>query len=177
MPVVNGGSPAILAARQSERLTCQGCWRASSDLCRPSSRLSRNSPRATRPPIGSRAKSHSFRSAAAVPANTRYDVTVLPPERFLDEPMPEQRKRDLLGKRYEASMRAGARNSPTVEGRFWLCESDKWELLEAWADGMHTLRELITAMYRHGWKTGPKSQFLNNFAQPPTKAADGAETR
>ena len=137
---------------------------------------------------------------------TRYDITVLPPERFLDEPMPEQRKRDLLGKRYEASVRAGARNSPTVEGRFgqvccgwptpptprelydairatepdkrqqavfttWLCESDKWELLEAWADGMHTLRELIAAMYRHGWKTGPKSQFLNNFAQPPTEAA------
>lgn len=143
---------------------------------------------------------------------TRHDITVLPPNRFLDEAMPERRKRDLLGASYDASVRAGARNSPTVKGRFgqvccgwpapptpnelydairstepngrqraifttWLCESEKGELLRAWADGMHTPRELVTAMYRHGWETSPKSQFLNNFAQPPTEAADGNETR
>jgi hypothetical protein len=142
----------------------------------------------------------------------RHDITVLPPARFVDEAMPERRKRELLGASYEASVRAGGRNSPTVRGRFgqvccgwpkpptpgelydairatepdrrqravfttWLCESEKWELLKAWADGMHTLRELVTAMYRHGWETSPKSQFLNNFAQPPTEAADATKTR
>ena len=182
--------------------------------------------------------------AKADPWNAAYDdefarsgithqlMGVLAPERFADEAMPDDRKRELLGQRYAASVQAGARNAPTVEGRFgqvccgwptpptaselydairaspafavmsagavrrprglgvaepdtrqrvvfttWLCESDKWELLEAWADGMHTLRELVRAMHRHGWKNSPKSQFLNNFAQPPTEAADGAQTR
>ena len=150
--------------------------------------------------------------AKADPWNAAYDdefarsgithqlMGVLAPERFADEAMPDDRKRELLGQRYAASVQAGARNAPTVEGRFgqvccgwptpptaselydairasepdtrqrvvfttWLCESDKWELLEAWADGMHTLRELVRAMHRHGWKNSPKSQFLNNFAQ------------
>ena len=136
----------------------------------------------------------------------RHDLTVLPPDRFLDEPMSEQDKREVLGPWYEASVQAGPRNSGTVTGRFgqvccgwpkpptaaelydavrarnpterqqavfttWLDESEKFELLEAYADGLHTLRELVTAMYRHGGQTGPKSQFLNNFAQPPREAS------
>ena len=36
---------------------------------------------------------------------TRHDITVLPPDRFHDEAMPEQRRGDLLGKRYESSVR------------------------------------------------------------------------
>ena len=141
----------------------------------------------------------------------RHDITVLPPDRFTDESMTENDKRELLGEWYAKSVEAGPRNSITVRGRFaqvccgwripptpaelydairagapdprqravfttWLCESDPWELLEAWADGMHTLRELVTAMYRHKWATGPKSQFLNNFAQPPRIAQHGSET-
>ncbi len=132
----------------------------------------------------------------------RADITVLPPERFTDEPMPEERKKRLRGPWYEKAREAGPRNSPIVAGRFaqvccgwlrpptaeelyeavraidptprqravfttWLCESPPHELLEAWADGVYTMRELVAAMYAHGWETGPRSQYLNNFAQPP----------
>ena len=132
----------------------------------------------------------------------RTDITVLPPGRFSDEPMPEARRRRLRGSWYERARDAGPRNSPIVEGRFaqvccgwrepptagelyeavhaeaptarqravfttWLYESPEYELLEGWADGVYTIRELVRAMYRHGWETGPRSQYLNNFAQPP----------
>ena len=145
----------------------------------------------------------------------RNDITVLPAERFTDEPMAEDRKRELLGESYAKSVQTGARNSITVEGRFaqiccgwptppkpaelydairasepdqrqravlttWLCECDQWELLRAWADGMHTLRELVTAMYRHGWEKGPKSQFLKLRATAEAEARwnrDGSNCR
>ena len=132
----------------------------------------------------------------------RSDITVLPPERFTDEPMPEHRKKNLRGEWYEKAKKAGPRNSPIVEGRFaqvccgwpdpptakelyeavraenptarqravfttWLCESPAYELIEGWADGVYTIRQLVRAMYAHGWETGPRSQYLNNFAQPP----------
>ena len=48
----------------------------------------------------------------------RSDITVLPPERFTDEPMPEHRKKNLRGEWYEKAKKAGPRNSPIVEGRF-----------------------------------------------------------
>ena len=41
----------------------------------------------------------------------RHDLTVLPPDRFLDEPMSEQDKRELLGPWYEASVQAGPSGS------------------------------------------------------------------
>lgn len=132
----------------------------------------------------------------------RADITVLPPERFTDEAMPEERKKRLRGSWYEKARAAGPRNSPIVAGRFaqvccgwprpptaeelyeavraidptprqravfttWLCESPPHELLEAWADGVYTIRELVAAMHAHGWETSPRSQYLNNFAQPP----------
>ena len=132
----------------------------------------------------------------------RTDITVLPPERFSDDPMPEARRKRLRGRWYERARDAGPRNSPIVEGRFaqvccgwrepptaeelyeavhaeaptprqravfttWLYESPEYELLEGWADGVYTIRELVRAMHRHGWETGPRSQYLNNFAQPP----------
>lgn len=135
---------------------------------------------------------------------TRADITVLPPERFSDEPMPEPQKRRLRRGWYERAKKAGPRNSPIVGGRFaqvccgwaepatadelynairaakptareravfstWLCESPPHELLEAWADDVYTLRELVSAMYAHGWQTGPRSQYLNNFAQAPDR--------
>ena len=135
----------------------------------------------------------------------RFDITVLPPDRFSDDAMPEDRAERLLGRWYARSREAGPRNSVTVTGRFgqvccgwqqpptaaelydairatnpskrqravfttWLCECDEWELLDAWADGVYTLKLLVTAMYRHGWETGPTSQFLNNFVRPPKKA-------
>ena len=68
--------------------------------------------------------------AKADPWNAAYDdefarsgithqlMGVLAPERFADEAMPDDRKRELLGQRYAASVQAGARNAPTVEGRF-----------------------------------------------------------
>ena len=131
----------------------------------------------------------------------RTDITVLPPERFSDEPMPEGRRRRVRGPWYEKARKAGPRNSPIVHGRFaqvccgwrkppraeelyeavrtqdptprqravfttWLCESPEHELLEGWADGVYTIRGLVRAMYAHGWQTGPRSQYLNNFAQP-----------
>ena len=48
----------------------------------------------------------------------RNDITVLPAERFTDEPLAENRKRELLGEWYAKSVQTGARNSITVEGRF-----------------------------------------------------------
>ena len=132
----------------------------------------------------------------------RSDITVLPPERFTDDPMPEHRKKNLRGEWYGRAKKVGPRNSPIVEGRFaqvccgwpdpptaeelyeavraenptarqravfttWLCESPAYELIEGWADGVYTIRQLVRAMYAHGWETGPRSQYLNNFAQPP----------
>ena len=135
----------------------------------------------------------------------RDDITVLPPERFPDDPLPEALQQRLLGSWHERPKASGPRHAPIVEGRFaqvccgwqrapsadelhdairaaeptdrqravfttWLYESEEYELLEGWAQGAYTLRELVSAMYRHGWETGPRSQYLNNFAQPPEKA-------
>ena len=48
----------------------------------------------------------------------RFDITVLPPDRFSDDAMPEDRAERLLGRWYARSREAGPRNSVTVTGRF-----------------------------------------------------------
>ena len=132
----------------------------------------------------------------------RADITVLPPERFSNAPMPEEQKKELLGEWYKESLKHRPRNAVSVAGKFaqvccgweepptaeelyeavhaekptprqravfttWLYESTGSELLEGYAEDVYTIRDLVAAMYRHGWETGPKSQYLNNFAQPP----------
>ena len=48
----------------------------------------------------------------------RFDITVLPPDRFSDDAMPEDRAERLLGRWYARSREAGPRNSVTITGRF-----------------------------------------------------------